>query len=82
MFPDEPYNVYLCGAFWNADATGTDSKAGTLVHETSHFTEIAGTEDLAYGQSSCKSLAKSNPANARNNADSHEFFAENNPALQ
>ena len=25
--------VYLCNSFWTAPATGTDSKAGTLVHE-------------------------------------------------
>ena len=28
--------VYVCGAFWSAPATGTDSKAGTLVHEMCH----------------------------------------------
>jgi peptidyl-Lys metalloendopeptidase len=61
--------------------TGTDSKGGTLVHESSHFTNIASTEDYAYGQSAAKSLASSNPAHAVENADNHEYFAENNPAL-
>ena len=28
--------INLCGAFWDAPATGTDSKAGTLVHEVSN----------------------------------------------
>ncbi|HEV8631557.1 MAG TPA: M35 family metallo-endopeptidase, partial [Thermoanaerobaculia bacterium] len=50
-------------------------------HETSHFTVVAGTDDWAYGQSACKSLALSNPTNAVDNADSHEYFAENTPAL-
>ncbi len=81
VYPDEPYTVYLCGAFWSAPQTGTDSKGGTLVHETSHFTVTAGTQDNAYGQSACKSLAKSSPTQALNNADSHEYFAENNPKL-
>ncbi|MBJ6763799.1 peptidase M35 [Myxococcaceae bacterium JPH2] len=80
VYPDSPYKIYVCGAFWSAPQTGTDSKAGTLVHEMSHFTVVAGTDDWAYGQSAAKSLAKSNPTNARDNADSHEYFAENTPA--
>jgi peptidyl-Lys metalloendopeptidase len=81
VYPSQPYKIYLCGAFWSAPLTGTDSKAGTLVHETSHFTVVAGTQDYAYGQSAAKSLALSNPAQAIMNADSHEYFAENTPAL-
>jgi peptidyl-Lys metalloendopeptidase len=82
VFANQPYHVHLCGAFFSAPATGTDSKAGTLVHETSHFTVVAGTKDNAYGQTACKSLAKSSPTKAIANADSHEYFAENNPAQQ
>lgn len=81
VYPSQPYKIYLCGAFWSAPSTGTDSKAGTLVHETSHFTVVAGTQDYAYGQSAAKSLALSNPAQAIMNADSHEYFAENTPSL-
>jgi peptidyl-Lys metalloendopeptidase len=80
VYPSQPYKIYVCGAFWNAPNTGTDSKAGTLVHETSHFTVLGGTADNAYGQSAAKSLAISSPAKAIMNADSHEYFAENNPA--
>jgi peptidyl-Lys metalloendopeptidase len=76
VFANQPYHVHLCNAFWSAPATGTDSKAGTLIHETSHFSVVAGTQDYAYGQSACKSLAISNPTKATNNADSHEYFAE------
>jgi peptidyl-Lys metalloendopeptidase len=79
VYPTQPYKVYLCGAFWSAPNTGTDSRAGTLVHETSHFNVVAGTKDNAYGQSAAKSLARSNPTKAVANADSHEYFAENNP---
>lgn len=81
VYPAQPYQIWLCNAFWSAPATGTDSKAGTLVHEMSHFTVIAGTDDWAYGQSACKSLAISNPTRAVDNADSHEYFAENTPSL-
>jgi peptidyl-Lys metalloendopeptidase len=82
VYPSQPYTIYVCKAFWSAPLTGTDSKAGTLIHETSHFTVVAGTDDWAYGQSAAASLAISNPSHAIDNADSHEYFSENNPALQ
>lgn len=80
VYPSSPYQYYVCGAFWSAPNTGTDSKAGTLIHETSHFTVVAGTQDYAYGQSAAKSLASSSPSKALFNADNHEYEAENNPA--
>ncbi len=79
VYPSQPYKVYFCNAFWAAPMTGTDSKAGTIVHELSHFNVVAGTDDLAYGQSGAKSLANSSPNSAIRNADSHEYFAENTP---
>jgi peptidyl-Lys metalloendopeptidase len=81
VYPDQPYKIYVCGAFWSAPMTGTDSKGGTLVHEMSHFTVVAGTDDWAYGQTAAANLARSNPTRALDNADNHEYFAENNPAL-
>ena len=81
VYPSQPYKIYLCGAFWNAPLTGTDSKGGTLIHEMSHFTVVAGTDDWAYGQTNAAALAVSDPAKALDNADSHEYFAENTPAL-
>jgi peptidyl-Lys metalloendopeptidase len=79
VYPTQPYKVYLCNAFWSAPTSGTDSKGGTIVHELSHFNIVAGTDDIVYGQSGAKSLAISNPAQAIQNADSHEYFAENTP---
>lgn len=81
VYPTQPYKIYLCGAFWSAPMTGTDSKGGTLVHEMSHFNVVASTDDWAYGQTAAAALAKSNPTKAVDNADSHEYFAENNPYL-
>ncbi|KAK7438457.1 hypothetical protein VKT23_018070 [Stygiomarasmius scandens] len=81
VFPNEFGTIYLCGAFWQASTTGTDSKAGTLVHESSHFTRLAGTDDHVYGQSAAQKLASKHPKKAIDNADNHEYFAENNPAL-
>ncbi|WP_157437019.1 M35 family metallo-endopeptidase [Actinoplanes subtropicus] len=76
VYPDDPYVIYLCNAYWPAPATGTDSKAGTLIHESSHFTVNGGTDDHVYGQTAARQLAKSNPANAVDNADNYEYFAE------
>jgi len=81
VYPNKPYIIYLCKVFWTAPLTGTDSKAGTLIHEMSHFDLVAGTDDFVYGQAGAKDLAINNPDNAINNADNHEYFAENTPAL-
>ncbi|HET7843689.1 MAG TPA: M35 family metallo-endopeptidase [Xanthomonadales bacterium] len=80
VYPTQPYKIYLCNAFWSAPNTGTDSRAGTIIHETSHFNVVAGTDDWAYGQTAAKNLARSNPKKAVDNADSHEYFAENTPS--
>jgi peptidyl-Lys metalloendopeptidase len=82
VYPAQPYKIYVCKAFWSAPMTGTDSKGGTLIHELSHFNAVAGTDDHVYGQSGAKSLALSSPTQALDNADNHEYFAENTPFLQ
>jgi peptidyl-Lys metalloendopeptidase len=79
VYPTQPYKVYLCKAYWSAPAMGRDSKAGTLVHETSHFNVVAGTQDYVYGATGAKNLAKSTPSKAIMNADNHEYFAEDQP---
>lgn len=81
VYPNQPYHIWVCNAFWAAPATGTDCQFGTLIHETSHFNVVAATDDHVYGQAGCKNLAIANPANAVDNADSHEYFCENNPPL-
>ena len=79
VYPTQPYKIYLCSVYWQAPATGRDSKAGTLVHETSHFNVVAGTRDYVYGETGAKKLALTNPKKAINNADNHEYFAEDQP---
>lgn len=81
VFPSQPYRIFLGRAFWSAPRTGTDSKAGTIIHELSHFNILGGTNDEAYGQTDARRLAINNPAGAIQNADSHEYFAENTPFL-
>ena len=81
VYPASPYVIHVCQEFWNAPTTGTDSRAGTLIHELSHFNVIGGTNDHAYGQSNAGALVLSNPSLAVDNADNYEYFAENNPAV-
>jgi peptidyl-Lys metalloendopeptidase len=80
VYANRPYEIFVCKAFWPAPARGTDSKAGTLIHEMSHFDVVAGTNDWVYGQTAAKNLAATNPTNALDNADNHEYFGENNPS--
>jgi len=86
VFPsDSTYTVYVCGAFWNARAHNCassalyDTQSGTIIHEISHFSNVAATSDIAYGTTNCQNLAKSNPSQAVRNADSHEYLAESCP---
>ena len=81
VYPTRAYEIFVCRAFWTAPRTGTDSRAGTLIHEVSHFNVVAGTDDIVYGQAGAKNLAATDPNGAINNADSHEYFAENTPSL-
>ena len=76
VFSNRPYEIHLCNAFWNAPASGIDSKAGTLVHEMSHFDVTAGTSDWVYGVSGSQNLAITDPSRATDNADNHEYYAE------
>jgi len=68
--------VFLCNMFWHFSArpgSGSYSQGGIILHEISH--EVAGTDDHAYGDSKCKSLAKTDPDDAVDNADSYRIFA-------
>jgi len=66
--------VWMCDLFWEAPAVGTDSKAGTVVHELTHA--VAGTDDITYGQTKCRQLAIDNPDRAVQNADNHEYHSK------
>ncbi|KAK0222392.1 hypothetical protein IW262DRAFT_1448336 [Armillaria fumosa] len=76
VYPSTYGKVYLCGYYWECPATGSGSRADTIIHEGTHFPQILGTDDYAYGETACKSLAKSNPARAYLNADNHAFFSD------
>lgn len=71
--PDHPlHKINLCPAYLSAAETGRDSKPGVIIHELSHFTDIGGTQDYAYGDDARNlSIRK-----AVNNADNYEYAAE------
>jgi peptidyl-Lys metalloendopeptidase len=71
--------VNLDNWFWKSPRFGEDSRSGTVVHETSHFLEAAGTRDVVYGRKACRALAAKDPDKALTNADSHEYWLETLP---
>lgn len=75
VFPYFPYHIYICPGFWDQPASGPESQPSIIVHEISHFTIVAGTEDFANGKAACIALALENPDDAVMNGDSYELFA-------
>uniref|UniRef100_A0A1X7UK35 Lysine-specific metallo-endopeptidase domain-containing protein n=1 Tax=Amphimedon queenslandica TaxID=400682 RepID=A0A1X7UK35_AMPQE len=67
--------VYLCTIYYRdptyCSKTG-ESKEGTLLHEWSH--PYGQRDDVVYGRSNCKNLAKSKPDDAVRNADSYLYY--------
>lgn len=82
VYPSDPtHTIHLCPVFWDAsdDPYHYNSQPGTLTHEMSHFSDVAGTDDIQYGVPGCYELAQTNPNQAVKNADSHEFLQESDP---
>ncbi|KAI0353361.1 Metalloprotease [Trametes cingulata] len=75
VYPDDFGRVNVCETFFRAPVGGPDSRASTLVHESSHFTRNGGTLDHTYGQALSQELARGYPQLAVMNADNHEYFS-------
>ncbi|KAM5544051.1 hypothetical protein V8D89_002237 [Ganoderma adspersum] len=75
---DELGVVNLCGGFWDLSTTGAESQAGELINAASMFDANGGCQTYASGPDDAHSLAQSNPDQAVMNADSHQYFAEDN----
>ena len=79
---DAGHHITLGGAFFTAPTYGNDSRAGTLIHETSHFNDVLGTDDHAYGQEACLRLVQQaeqgdgNLHTVLTNADNWEYLVE------
>jgi peptidyl-Lys metalloendopeptidase len=73
---ETPYHVHLCEAYFNLNATGMDSRPGTILHEMAHFDIVNGTHDHCYGATTCSTMAASDPEKAIRNSDNYQYFAE------
>lgn len=75
-----PYKIYLCTNFFQVPLMPVlpdyNSQAGTIIHETSHFTDAYwnGTEDHVRGPTDVKALVISNRNLAVRTADAYKYF--------
>ncbi|WP_299567909.1 M35 family metallo-endopeptidase [uncultured Sulfitobacter sp.] len=93
VFNDEPYTLYICPDFFSLPqhtdipvppATIDDrwgGQEGTIIHEMSHFENVASTVDKhkgrkIYGRSECEQLAEDVPGSTLKIADCVQYFAE------
>lgn len=86
VYGDEEYHLHICPAFFRqpfmsllrpgTERSDNGSKAGTIVHEVSHFAVVASTEDHCYSRFECEDMARRSPAKAIENADSYQYFVE------
>lgn len=74
------HTIYLCERFWEKPLmTNAGSQPGWLIHEMSHFKNVARTEDLRYLYPECQRLAGQLPDQAITNASNYMYFAESRP---
>jgi len=86
VYSDEPYIIHICPHFFQLpkmsdlvpgeDDSDNGTRAGTIIHEISHFMNVAGTEDECYSRSVCSRMAGRTSDRAVINADSYQYFAE------
>jgi peptidyl-Lys metalloendopeptidase len=86
VYSDEPFTITLCPPFFTmpamfeedptSDIMDNGTQEGTIIHELTHFDIIGGTDDLCYSRTACRQMALEDPAGARINADSFQYFAE------
>jgi hypothetical protein len=80
VYPNDAlHRIHLCPYFFTGargDWKVADSKAGTMIHEASHFSDVADTDDHGYGQTQGRIFAQTEPHKARTNADNFEYYNE------
>lgn len=86
VYTTEPYVVTLCPSFFDMPqmegGSASDpvyengTRAGTIIHEISHFEVVAGTDDVCYSRGDCTAMARHSPDDAVINADTYQYFAE------
>ena len=86
VYRTEPFSMTVCPSFFSLPAMeggAPDDAAyefgtmeGTIIHEMSHFTVVADTDDLCYSRSRCADMAIDAPQDAVSNADTFQYYAE------
>lgn len=86
VYDDQPYLIHICPQFFGLPNmarlrpgqlnSNFGTRAGTIVHEISHFNIVANTEDNCYARDVCADMAQHDPNRAIGNADSYQYFAE------
>lgn len=84
--PHDAYVVNVCPAFFDmpemhvhaagSAALENGTRAGTIIHEMSHFRATAATLDICYSRPVCEGMARAGRADMARNADSYQYFAE------
>lgn len=86
VYDDEPYLVHICPPFFELPNmarlqpgqrnSNFGTRAGTIVHEISHFAVVADTDDNCYARDVCAEMAQDDPWRAVRNADSYQYYVE------
>jgi len=86
VYGSEAYVIHFCPQFFEmpkmadlrpgTDRSDNGTRAGTIIHEISHFRIVGGTDDHCYSRSDCAGLAERSASRAVDNADSYQYFAE------
>jgi len=85
VYPDDSKTIYLCAPYFElpslSDATflevfNSGTRAGTIIHEMSHYDDVGSTNDNCYNRDICSDFARTSPNRAVHNADSFQYFSE------
>lgn len=85
VYPNDSSTIYLCAPYFElpqlSDATflevfNSGTRAGTIIHEMSHYADVGGTSDHCYNRDICSDYARRSPNGAAHNADSFQYFSE------
>lgn len=86
VFDDAPYRIHICPEFFSLPnmarlrpgqlSSNFGTRAGTIVHEITHFNSVANTDDVCYARDVCADMAQVDGPAALLNADSYQYFAE------
>ena len=78
VFPNfDNQTMHFCPSFFShveGEVSEQNEANSIVIHEMSHFPQLRGTFDHAYGRSDCMRLARTAPQNAIRNADSYRLF--------